>query len=450
MPVTTAASVASVLALSPPSGVAAQKATATAATQLTDPSSAHRPQLQHPQPVLSDATAALVAAVGPLFESFVAQTAAVVADPGVSLQTLAGSITQNLAAAIASAAVQVVTQRRQQLTPTAGHCSADTPLPQAPKTNALALTPVLPGGLAPAVVAPTQAIRLPNSSGLSESIGARKPAQSVAGKGSKQAKQHTADGVQDTGTEKGVNQGADFNNGSGSVEGHRKRVAASSEVVATSRVDRNQKQAGSSAKDQQSSGAKRQKTGVPSLKAIPSKHASKSDTSSSDRAQNGSMSSENKARGHKGSMRGSPVSRGSGKSSPKEYGSFDGVFPTNSQRVASPLPVGRNSPGSSFQHVGAPALLPSRLSDSIGSGSAMMSGPLPFALGTPGHLSFQSYNVFTDMLSSPQAELANRFMPVMPASPGDWLMHPPALNDCPMAAHFLPGITEAPDFSPVD
>ena len=62
---------------------------------------------------VSSTTATLVAAVGPLFEAFVAQTQAVVADPSISLQRLTGSITQDLAAAIASAAVQLVASRRQ-------------------------------------------------------------------------------------------------------------------------------------------------------------------------------------------------------------------------------------------------------------------------------------------------------------------------------------------------
>ncbi|DBB01591.1 TPA: hypothetical protein ACH3X1_000239 [Trebouxia sp. C0004] len=70
----------------------------------------------HTQRPLSDTTAALVAAVGPLFEAFVAQTEAVVTDPSLSLQGLTGCITQELAAAIATAAVKVIETRRQQST----------------------------------------------------------------------------------------------------------------------------------------------------------------------------------------------------------------------------------------------------------------------------------------------------------------------------------------------
>lgn len=453
--------VASVLALFPPSAV--QHTTATAPTQITEPSSAHRPQQQQQQPVLSDATVALVAAVGPLFESFVAQTAAVVADPAVSLQTLAGSITQNLAAAIASAAVKVVAQRRQQqLMPTAGHPSADTPLTQALGTSALVKSLVPAGVLAPAVVGPTQAVHLSNTLALGNPtraqdvrppaagfVGADQTAKSVVAVGSKQAQNCTGDGVADTGTVNAAIQAAGLNNHSGSNGGHRKRVAADSEAVVTSNVDQAHKQAGSSGQGQQGGGAKRQKTGVAALQTPTVKHGTRSDTSSSDKAQTGSISTPrvgNNMKGQKGGGRGSPASRGSGKSSPKDpYGSLDADF--HSHRVASPLLVGRNSPGLSFQHVAAPALLPSRLSDSFGSASAILNGPMPFA---PGHVAFPPSIVYTDMMSSPQADLATGFMPVLPSSPGDWHMHSPALNDFPMAAHFLPGIAEAPDFSPVD
>lgn len=65
-------------------------------------------------PLPMDATAALVAAVGPLFEAFVAQTAAVVDSPDMPMQALVGQVTQDLAAAIATAAMQVVDARRQQ------------------------------------------------------------------------------------------------------------------------------------------------------------------------------------------------------------------------------------------------------------------------------------------------------------------------------------------------
>ena len=69
-------------------------------------------QLRLPLPL--DTTAALVAAVGPLFEAFVAETAAVVDNPDMPVQALVGQVTQDLAVAIATAAMQVVDARRQQ------------------------------------------------------------------------------------------------------------------------------------------------------------------------------------------------------------------------------------------------------------------------------------------------------------------------------------------------
>ena len=65
-------------------------------------------------PLPLDTTAALVAAVGPLFEAFVAQAAAVVDRPDMPMQALVGQVTQDLAAAIAAAAMQVVDARRHQ------------------------------------------------------------------------------------------------------------------------------------------------------------------------------------------------------------------------------------------------------------------------------------------------------------------------------------------------
>lgn len=65
-------------------------------------------------PPSQDTTAALVAAVGPVFEAFVAQTAAVVESPDMPVQALIAQVTQHLAAAIATAALQVVDARRQQ------------------------------------------------------------------------------------------------------------------------------------------------------------------------------------------------------------------------------------------------------------------------------------------------------------------------------------------------
>ncbi|KAL0025549.1 hypothetical protein WJX77_011772 [Trebouxia sp. C0004] len=101
----------------------------------------------HTQRPLSDTTAALVAAVGPLFEAFVAQTEAVVTDPSLSLQGLTGCITQELAAAIATAAVKVIETRRQQST--AGVLGPAKPLAlqAAEPTAAVAVSkPVVPSG----------------------------------------------------------------------------------------------------------------------------------------------------------------------------------------------------------------------------------------------------------------------------------------------------------------
>lgn len=96
------------------------------------------------------------------------------------------------------------------------------------------------------------------------------------------------------------------------------------------------------------------------------------------------------------------------------------------------------------------SLLPSRLSGHGAAGSPMTSVPLSFVPNAPGQLDFRPSNAFTDVMLSPQAELAHGFVPLMPPSPGEWHMHPPALKNFPMAAHFLPGFDEAPDFSPVN
>ena len=174
-----AATVASVLALPPASSL--QQATATANTQ------------QQQQPLLSGTTAALVAAVGPLFESFVAQTAAVATDPSVSLQTLTGSITQQLAAAIANAAVQVVAQRQQQLTPTSGPSSAHVPLSQAAAltTSTNALVPA--EGSEPAVVGFTPVDHVSGSSSKNVSVDTSNEGKSVAIRDSKEGQTHCDD-----------------------------------------------------------------------------------------------------------------------------------------------------------------------------------------------------------------------------------------------------------------
>ena len=452
-----AATVASVLALSPPFPL--QQATATAKIQLPEPSSGHTQQ----QPLLSGTTAVLVAAVGPLFESFVAQTAAVATDPSVSLETLTGSITQQLAAAIANAAVQVVAQRQQQLTPTTGPSSAHVPLSQAASLTAPTNALVPAEGSEPAVVGSSPMVRVCGSSSKNVSVDTSKEAKSVATGDSKEGQTHCDDEAHRTDKANIHNDGSSKVAFTGSDGGHRKHVAASSDVGIigiTTEVDQNKKRVSSNGKDQHSGGDKRQKTGAQPLKGgmtsqghvVQSKHASRSDTSTSDRAQRSSVGRQ--AKGQKGSGRGSPGSRGSrgsGRSSPKEMGPIDAASRSHNQKPASPQPVGRNNLGPAFQHAygAGPALLPSRLSGHY-AGSPMTSIPLSFVPNAPGDLDFRPSNAFTDVMLSPQAGLANGFMPLMPTSPGNWHMQQPALNNFPMAAHFLPGVDEAPDFSPVN
>ena len=442
-----AATVASVLALPPASSL--QQATATANTQ------------QQQQPLLSGTTAALVAAVGPLFESFVAQTAAVATDPSVSLQTLTGSITQQLAAAIANAAVQVVAQRQQQLTPTSGPSSAHVPLSQAAAltTSTNALVPA--EGSEPAVVGFTPVDHVSGSSSKNVSVDTSNEGKSVAIRDSKEGQTHCDDEAPRSDKADAHNDGSSKVAFTSSDGGHTKHAVASTDVAVTPEVDHNKKRASSNGKDQHSSGEKRQKTGAQPLEGgmtsqghvVPSKHASRSDTSTSDRAPRSSVGRQ--AKGHKGSGRGSPGSRGSRgsfRSSPKDMGPIDAASRSHIRKAASPQPVGRNNLGPAFQHsYGAgPALLPSRLSGHFKAGSPMTSIPLSFVPNAPNDLDFRPSNAYTDVVLSPQAGLANGFMPLMPTSPGNWHMPQPALNNFPLAAQFLPGVDKAPDFSPVN
>ena len=444
---------AAVLALSPLFSL--PQATATAKTQLPESSSGHSQQQQ--QPPMSGTTSALVAAVGPLFEMFVAQTAAVVTDPSVSLQTLTGAITQQLATAIANAAVQVVAQRRQQLAPTAGCSSADVPLSQAAAvtTPTSALAPA--ERCEPAVAGSTPVGHVSGSSNLC--VDTSKEAKSIAIRHRKKGPMQCDDGAQSADEAAAQNDGFSMVAFKGSAGAHGKHIAASSDVAATPEVDQSRKRVSSNANDQHSSGNKRQKkmTAGPSIKdgvksqdrVEHSKKASRSDTSTSDRAQRGSGGTL--AKSHRGSGRGSPGlrgSRGSGRSSPKEIGAFDAA----SDQPACAQPVGRNNLSPAFRHAygAGPSLLPSRLSGHGAAGSPMTSVPLSFVPNAPGQLDFRPSNAFTDVMLSPQAELAHGFVPLMPPSPGEWHMHPPALNNFPMAAHFLPGFDEAPDFSPVN
>lgn len=341
------------LALSPP--VSFPQATATAKTQLPESSSGHSQQ----QPPMSGTTSALVAAVGPLFEMFVAQTAAVATDPSVSLQTLTGAITQQLAAAIANAAVQVVAQRRQQLAPTAGYSSMDVLLCQAAAltTPTSALVPA--ERCEPAVAGSTPVDHVSGSSNLC--VDTSKEAKSVANRHSKKGPMQCDDGAQSTDEAAAQNDGFSMVAFTSSAGGHGKHIAASSDVAATPEVDQSRKRVSSNANDQHSSGDKRQKkmTAGPFIKdgvnsqgrVEHSKKASRSDTSTSDRAQRGSAGTL--AKGHRGSGRGSPGlrgSRGSGRSSPKEIGAFDAA----SDQPACAQPVGRNNLSPAFRHAYIP------------------------------------------------------------------------------------------------
>ena len=446
------AAVASVPALSPPSSV--QQATATATIQLPEPSTGG---IQQQHPPLSDTTAALVAAVGPLFESFVAQAAAVATNPDMSLQTLQGPITQELAAAIASAAMQVIEQRREQLSPTARSSPAVIDMPlikaaaSAPKPNA----PVLAARSEPAVAGSTPLDHLSGSLSHKDPIHACNNARTVVVNDSQEGPK-VDDGV--CATDKADTHSDGFSKGNGS--GRRKGMAAGSGGAVTSELEQNHKLVGSNAKDQQSN-AKRQKTdGPPPTKpkggttseihvVVPSKHATRSDSSSSDRAPRGSGGKQ--VQGHKGSGRGSPVSRGSrgsGKSSPK--GSFCAGPHSHTLQPASPQPMGQNQFGTVLQNGAGATMLPSRLSSHYATGSPMLTVPLPFVPNAPVNLDFRPSIAYSDVMLSPQAAMANGFMPLMPSCPGDWHMQPPALNNFPMAAHFLPGVSEAPDFSPLN
>ena len=448
-----ATTVAPVLALSPP--FALQQGTATANTQLPQSSSGHT---QQQQPPLSGTTSALVAAVGPLFESFVAQTAAVATDPSVSLQTLTGAITQQLATAIANAAVQVVAQRRQQLVPSADHSSAYVPLSQAAALTAPTTAVVPAENCEPAVVSSTPVDRMSGISTKNLLIDTSKEGKSVGIRDSEKCQTHCGDGAHSTDKAAAQDEGLSKSGLKGSNGGHRKHVAASIDVAVTPEVDQNKKRASSNANNQQSNSDKRQKkvTGgsmTSQGQVAPLKHASRSDASISERAQRGSGGKP--AKGYRGSGRGSPVSRGSrgsGRSSPKEMGPFEAASQSHIQQPASPQPVGRSNLGPAFQHAcgAGPSLLPSRLSGHYAAGSPMTSVPLSFVPKAPGQLDFRPSNAYTDVMLSPQAGLAHGFMPLMPTSPGEWHMQQPALNNFPMAAHFLPGVDEAPDFSPMN
>ena len=484
----------------PQTAVAAAAAPAAATSLLTPPSipataslppsngHSHQLQQQQQQEPLSDTTAVLVAAVGPLFESFVAQTAALVADPSMSLETLAGTITQELAAAIANAAVQAVGKKRQQLLPAPDTSLVNVSQPEVTAEAPLlaALTPAPLVTSSPAAAVAGHPSHMPRHSGpISNAMNAKivsgpdvfkyasdkgdtRPGRMDTCKGGKNDGKFEAavlasstDRSKDRG--KGRDVPANTEVACATAEAQAKRVSSPSEAEHTSKTKR-QKIAASS-----------QPLGMESEKhAVPSIDTSKCDTSASGKAQTGgrskSFNDAQKNKGRKGSRKSSPGSRssqGSGRSSPKGSASWPAAYQGHSQWVASPQSLGRHNSGSPYQPgpLGlAPAAVPSRLSSSFGPGSPMMSGspmmnhagPLQFppdafgqSVGNPG---FGMMNAYAGRLSSPrdQAGMANGFVPLLPSSPAEWHMQPPALNNFPMAAHFLPGVDEAPDFSPVD
>ena len=444
----------------------------------------HQPQQQHhqQQPLLSNTTAVLVAAVGPLFESFVAQTAAVVADPSMSLESLAGTITQELAAAIATAAVQAVGKRRQQSMPAPNTSHVNVSQPQlaaeAPLSTALTTKPAVTSSRAAAVAGPSG--HMVSSSGAVTPAVNATPVSRLGVSTTAPDKGDTRQGWVDPSSVKGGGTSApavlgnspDKDKGQGTA----KDLPAGAEVISATNAEAQAKRIASAVEAEHSSKTKRQKIaassqplGVESEKhAVPSTETSRYDTSASGKTQTGGRSKPvNDARedkGRKGSRKPSPGARssqGSGRSSPKGSASWHAARQGHSQWVASPQPIGRLNSGSPYQQgpLGiAPAVMPSRLSGSLGPGSPMMSGsPMNGAVQFPsdafgesvGNSGFGMMNAYPGMLSSPHDQ-ANGFVPLMPSSPADWHMQPPALNNFPMAAHFLPGIDEAPDFSPVD
>ena len=482
---------APVVPLSSPLSSPAQQDTASASPQKAQISSGHthlqqQQQKQQQQVPLSDATAALVAAVGPLFEKFVAQTAAVVADPDVSLDTLAGSITQELAAAIATAAVQVVGKRRQHLIPSAsnpphnaGGSPAAASLSDAPLTMPLsAKTP------ASVVLGPPSDV--PSSSGADASA-VRDKETARAG-----AANFTDDTVLANDKEPTLRQQnvIDLAEGAGTAgsgllgvfvdkgRDHGRGKVATSEHADASPAGAKLKRGSTGMESEHNALSKKHKTGTAireegaehyaasgAPKDISKFDASAHDTRRSDSRSNqadheGTSKDHRESRHATRSSPGSRSSKGSGKLSPKDPTPLHAAFQASSHRVASPLSVGRSDSGSPFQRDlvrPAQAVLPSRFSGSFGSGSPVMLPGSPVMLpGSPtmgqsaSSTDFRPLHAYSGMISSPQSGMGyvNGLLPLMPASPADWPMQLPALNSFPMAAHFLPGVDESPDFSP--
>jgi len=479
---------------------------------------------QHPVPIgghsqrpLSDTTAALVAAVGPLFEAFVAQTQAVVSDPSVSLQDLAGSITQELAAAIATAAVQVVEARRQHSTAVLRNAATAATAAAVSTSMAATVPALMMAASAPAlaqrdVPAGGSNSKMPeahmsDAAGLTATtataaaaVAAFVPAAAKAASTSAAASLPGDAGASGSGTQSsGVSelvQGMDRktaspvgkkttkslspSDGNGRVRGSAKAADASPDKAASSGSKGQLKRQGSDAKAATMSDAKRQRTGVTTHKGavefegyvVPRLDVNKYEPSKA-KAQtpsNPKQVSGEQAKGGKGSKlrsSGSQRSRGSDKSSPVSGGLLHASSQSVSQILGSPQGLSRHNSGSPFQpgpgRFGSPSG-PSRLSGNLGSGSPLMGPALPFALQVPmsdaqlsqsmGSLDFRPMGTYPGMShQSPdgQSGAGNGFVPLMPVNHGDWQTQPLGLNAFPFpAAHLLPGIGDAPDFSPVN
>ena len=371
----------------------------------------------HSQPPPLDTTAALVAAVGTLFERFVAQTDAVASDPSVSLQALAGSITQELAAAIATAAVQVVESRRHHSARMLSHAAGDA-------TATTALVPASPAAAVSSrqVMSVSEAVPLPDAASMqAAAVPAVEPARTAS-------------------------------------------------RLATATLNHQKRASSSIAIDASVGDAKRHRTAVTTTSkgaaelegdVVPGVDVSKHEHS---KAQGQSRpSSKHAGSGHKGSGVNSSCSRSSknsGKSSPVSSGHLHATSQGHGFQIG--LSQG-------FSRQGSPSM-PSGLCASFGQRSPLMHPALPFSPQVPvldvqsnhyvGPPDYRPNAPYPVMMGSHQAGMANAFPTLMPSGPGqqtqgwhglpiaaqvtgstsDWQFQPPG----------WPGIDNIPDFSPVD
>ena len=371
----------------------------------------------HSQPPPLDTTAALVAAVGTLFERFVAQTDAVASDPSVSLQALAGSITQELAAAIATAAVQVVESRRHHSARMLSHAAGDA-------TATTALVPASPAAAAVSsrqVMSVSEAVLLPDAASMqAAAVPAVEPARTAS-------------------------------------------------RLATATLNHQKRASSSIAIDASVGDAKRHRTAVTTStgaaelegNVVPGVDVSKHEHS---KAKGQSQpSSKHAGSGRKGSGVNSSCSKSSknsGKSSPVSSGHLHATSQGHSFQIG--LSQG-------FSRQGSPSM-PSGLCASFGQRSPLMHPALPFSPQVPvldvqlnhyvGPPDYRPNAPYPLMMGPHQAGMANAFPTLMPSGPGqqtqgwhglpiaaqvtgstgDWQFQPPG----------WPGIDNVPDFSPVD